>query len=548
MKHKFTHRAGGALLLATSIAALMSSPALAYDGSGADYFAYDGGMSLESPTGSLLDHAVGGGHAGASLGVSFAGVSQVDVRALHSNYSEIPPDTMGAVGATQFMETSNGAYAVYNKATGAQQLLIGDGAFWAAAGQPGSNGAQGFSNGDSRILYDAPSQRWIVESFGADVSQIQIAVSDTSDALGSWKSTTFTGYAGGIADYPTLAIDSKAVYIGTNDFGGANNTFQGTTLNVISRDDLLGSGAPAATSLKQFFTPYAGETAATDRGYAIQGVNQVGGTDSGKILAVGAFNYGAVTYSVNNPGAAGATESAIKIVDPTPYASNQMALQPDGTRNIDASDDRYSGAVYEYKGNIYAVHTITPLGAAHTVLQLSVVNATTGALVQETTIGDGVHDFYQGSLAINKGGQVVVGYNESGLDMNVSIYATAFNPNGNGSGSLVASGAPVLIYTSPIGDYHNGSVAGSPSVGRQRWGDYAQVTVDPNDPQSFWVVGEYALGYLPNPTASFSRWGTYISDINIAAVPEPASWALMLAGFGLVGASMRRRAKVAAAA
>ncbi len=32
----------------------------------------------------------------------------------------------------------------------------------------------------------------------------------------------------------------------------------------------------------------------------------------------------------------------------------------------------------------------------------------------------------------------------------------------------------------------------------------------------------------------------------IAAVPEPASWALMIAGFGLVGSAMRRRVTVAA--
>jgi CHRD domain/PEP-CTERM motif len=32
---------------------------------------------------------------------------------------------------------------------------------------------------------------------------------------------------------------------------------------------------------------------------------------------------------------------------------------------------------------------------------------------------------------------------------------------------------------------------------------------------------------------------------NLAAVPEPASWAMMLAGFGLVGAALRRRVAVA---
>ena len=33
-----------------------------------------------------------------------------------------------------------------------------------------------------------------------------------------------------------------------------------------------------------------------------------------------------------------------------------------------------------------------------------------------------------------------------------------------------------------------------------------------------------------------------------AAVPEPASWALMVAGFGLVGANMRRRNRAVVAA
>ena len=71
-------------------------------------------------------------------------------------------------------------------------------------------------------------------------------------------------------------------------------------------------------------------------------------------------------------------------------------------------------------------------------------------------------------------------------------------------------------------------------------GDYAQVTVDPNDPESFWVIGEYALGYLPSATGSFSRWGTYITDIE---VPEPSTWAMMLLGFGVIGGSARRKAR-----
>lgn len=35
--------------------------------------------------------------------------------------------------------------------------------------------------------------------------------------------------------------------------------------------------------------------------------------------------------------------------------------------------------------------------------------------------------------------------------------------------------------------------------------------------------------------------GGYVDNIRITAVPEPATWALMITGFGLAGASMRRR-------
>jgi len=42
-----------------------------------------------------------------------------------------------------------------------------------------------------------------------------------------------------------------------------------------------------------------------------------------------------------------------------------------------------------------------------------------------------------------------------------------------------------------------------------------------------------------------NRSGSYVGNINIAPVPEPVSWGMMLLGFGAIGYAMRRRRRPA---
>ncbi len=186
-------------------------------------------------------------------------------------------------------------------------------------------------------------------------------------------------------------------------------------------------------------------------------------------------------------------------------------------------------------------------------VRYTVLDADSFAILAQGDIGQAGYDYYQGSIAVNEFGQVVIGYNRSGLDGStgkISFMAQSFSTDA--SGDLVALSGELLLKESLTDDYHNGSLYGQAAAGRQRWGDYSQVSVDPEDSSKFWVIGQFAREYNlpefghPNGTGG-SRWGTWIGVVQV--VPEPSTYAMMILGLGAVGAfaSRRRRAAQGAA-
>jgi hypothetical protein len=159
----------------------------------------------------------------------------------------------------------------------------------------------------------------------------------------------------------------------------------------------------------------------------------------------------------------------------------------------------------------------------------------------------------------------------SGYQVNIysSIAAAEVNLTGDVYSLTVAGNAPTFGAALTIDDpngyilpYSPGSTTASIAIdkvlasGTYYIGVTALTDPDVDGQESIFVAGGTGSGgTLANPGGS---WGTYFGPGNswdvgsklgyrleglqgVAGVPEPASWALLIAGFGFAGASVRRR-------
>ncbi len=161
---------------------------------------------------------------GVTPGLNFEGQNDNDTLAL-LGVKFVPPDTNGAVGATQFVQIVNVTIAVYDKSTGARVLgpaLISS--IWTGFGGPCEAG----NGGDPVVLYDQIAGRWFVSqlqfSSGFSSNQECFAVSTTSDATGSYNRYQFD-FGNQLPDYPKFGVWPDAYYSSQNMFQPFGGTF-----------------------------------------------------------------------------------------------------------------------------------------------------------------------------------------------------------------------------------------------------------------------------------------------------------------------------------
>ncbi|MGB8011805.1 MAG: choice-of-anchor D domain-containing protein [Terriglobales bacterium] len=399
-----------------------------------------------------------------------------------------PPDTNGAVGATQYVQWVNAEFAVFDKATGA--LVAGPtqgNALWAGFG----GGCEENNDGDPIVQYDKLAGRWIFTQFSiSTLPYLQcVAVSTTSDATGTFNRYAFNFGDTDYSDYPKLGVWPDAYYMSFNVFLDGTD-FAGANACALDRNAMLAGNSASIICFQQPYTvasllpsdmdgtipPAAGEPAFF--------------MNFGKdVIELWAFHVDFTTPA--NSTFTGPT--VLPVASFTPLCLHSCVKQPGTTQLLDALGDRamYRLAYRQFPDGVESLvfnHSIT------SGLRWYEVRSPNGTptVFQQGTFKPNSNTRWMGSMAMDQAGDMAVGYSLSSTSVYPSIYFTgrvATDTAGSMEGEqLIVSGS------------------GSQTGGQNRWGDYSAMSVDPADDCTFWYTQEYI-----ESTGSFN-WNTRISN------------------------------------
>jgi len=404
-------------------------------------------------------------------GLSFEGLTAAN----SGGYA--PPDTNGSVGDTQYVEIVNVDYAVFDKTTGSMTF----GPFAIHTIWTGFSGdcASG-DGGDPVVLYDKAAARWVLGQLNVNYNAYCLAISTSSDATGSWARYEFQMFSGQLPDYPKVSVWPDAYYFTANIFGNGAaeacafdraNMLSGGAANAICfpqklpvfsllPSDLDGS-TPPPTGEPNFMIYFAAPSTLNLYKFHVDFVN------------------------TNNSTFTGSTK--LTVANFTEGCQGGTCIPQKGTTNtLDSLGDRLMFRLaYRNLGtseNLVVTHTVKAgtgssqqTGSRWYLIQDP--NGTATVAQQGTYSPDTTHYRWMSSAAMDKTGDIGMGYSVSSSTIFPSIRFTGRQP----SDPLNTMEAEATVV--------NGT--GDQNGGLNRWGDYSSMSIDPSDDCTFWYTQEY---------------------------------------------------------
>ncbi|MBA3945581.1 MAG: hypothetical protein H0X37_13565 [Herpetosiphonaceae bacterium] len=447
------------------------------------------GATAEQSDGALQTSA--GPRVGTTAGLNFAGLGQGDYG---FSVQGAPPDTNGAVGATQYVQWVNTSFAIFNKSTGALILgPIAGNALWAGAHT--GDGCAANNDGDPIAQYDKAANRWILTQFSvSSTPYLQcVAVSLTSDATGSYYLYDFT--MPNFNDYPKFSVWPDGYYSTYNMFNPSGTSFLGARVCAM-QSSAMRVGASATSICFQFNNTVFGLLTSD-----LDGTTPPPAGAPNYVMNIGSNALNLYKFHVDyttpsNSTLTGPTNIPVAAFTEACGTGGTCIPQPNTTTKLDSLGDRLMYRLaYRNFGNHealvlnHSVKTTRSVGVRWYEVRSP---GSTPTVFQQGTYAPSSVRRWMGSIAMDKVGDIAVGYSASSSTLHPSIRYTGRVP------------------TDPLGTLQGEATikagVGSQTGGLSRWGDYTAMTVDPVDDCTFWYTNEYLK------TSGSFNWSTQIAS------------------------------------
>jgi hypothetical protein len=435
---------------------------------------------------------------------NFDGVSDA-AQAAQSGYLVAPPDTNGAVGDTQYVQWVNLAFAVFDKATGAKMYgpAAGD-TLWSGFGGPCEND----NDGDPIVQYDKAAKRWIMTQFAVAAGPPYyqcVAVSKTSDATGQYYRYIFplAGFPD-FNDYPKLGVWPDAYYMSFNMFQPPSSFFSGAKACAMERSKMLIGDQTAGMQCFQFDTSVDSLLPSDLDGTTAP---PAGSPDYFMNFGSNSLNLWAFHVDWTNPSLTIFTGPVTIPVAAFGEACNGGTCIPQyGTsQKLDSLGDRlmYRLAYRNFGDHESLVvnHSVTA-GNSVGVRWYEIRNpGTTPTMYQQGTYAPDSNYRWMGSIAMDKAGNIALGYSVSSSSMYPAVRYTGRVP-ADALGTMEAESSII-------------EGTGSQTRSLSRWGDYSAISVDPVDDCTFWYTNQYLK------SSGTFNWSTRIVSFRFPSCGTP---------------------------
>lgn len=408
-----------------------------------------------------------------------------------------PPDTNGSAGDTQYVQWVNEAFAVFDKNTGAMIMGPKNGnTLWTGFG----GGCETNNDGDPIVLWDKIAHRWLMTQFSVSTTPYLqcLAVSQTADATGAWYRYAFS-FGTGFNDYPKFGVWPDGYYATFNMFANGQ-TFSGTKVCAFDRNKML-TGAAATMQCFSTSTSYGGLLPSDLDGATLPPTGA-----PNYVLNFGSNSLNLWKFHVDWTTPANSTFTGPVSV---PVASFTRAcgggtciVQPGTTQQLDSLADRlmyrlayrnfgtYEALVVNHSVSVGSGKRSTYSG----VRWYEIRNPNgTPSVYQQGTFAPDSNFRWMGSIAMDKVGNMFLGYSKSSSSVYPSIWYTG-RQAGDALGTM-GTEAQIL------------AGGGAQQRTLARWGDYSSVSVDPVDDCTMYYTTEYLAS-----NGTFN-WHTFVGKV-----------------------------------